>query len=341
MPELRRDPIIGRWVIISTERGRRPMALSETTKVRKTEAVFCPFCEGNEDKTPPEIFAFRAPGTAPNTRGWTVRVVPNKFPALQIEGNLNRRAEGMYDRMNGIGAHEVIIETADHDQETSDLTAEHMRKVLVAFRERVLDLKKDARFRYILIFKNHGEAAGASLEHSHSQLIATPIVPKRVAEEIDGAKHHFDLKERCIFCDMLQQEITDGKRMVIENDEFVVFSPFAARFPFETWILPRTHSAAFEKIQDSELSTLAVTLRDALRRLNIALNNPPYNYILHSAPVRTPDLEYYHWHIEIMPKLTRVAGFEWGTGFYINPTSPEDAAEFLGQISIEKLKEGT
>ncbi|MFH0779023.1 MAG: galactose-1-phosphate uridylyltransferase [Candidatus Eisenbacteria bacterium] len=338
MPELRRDPVIGRWVIISTERARRPVVLAEPEK--KKAAGFCPFCVGNEGKTPPEVFAFRAPNTAPNTPGWTVRVVPNKFPALQIEGNLDRRAEGMYDKMNGIGAHEVVIETPDHEHETSQLATGLVRKILRAFRERVLDLKKDNRFRYILIFKNHGESAGASLEHSHSQLIATPIIPKRVAEELDGGKRHYDLKERCVFCDMIQQEMGEGKRIVIENDAFVAFSPFAPRFPFETWVLPRAHSSAFETIQEADLAALASTLKETLMRINIALNYPSYNYILHSGPCKSPDLEYYHWHFEIIPKLTRVAGFEWGTGFYINPTAPEDAAEFLGQIHIDKAKEG-
>jgi UDPglucose--hexose-1-phosphate uridylyltransferase len=337
MPELRRDPVIGRWVIISTERGRRPVGFAEP---EKKQTDFCPFCGGNEDKTPPEVFAFRARGTAPNTPGWTVRVVPNKFPALQIEGGLNRRAEGIYDKMNGIGAHEVIIETPDHDKETSQLSDENMRQVLLAFKERILDLKRDVRFRYIIIFKNQGMAAGASLEHSHSQLIATPIIPTRVSQELDGGKRHYDMKERCIFCDMAEQETADGKRMVIENDGFVVFCPFASRFPFETWLMPRGHVSAFERITDAEISLLATTLKDTLSRLNIALNNPPYNYMLHSAPCKTPDLEFYHWHLEIIPKLTRVAGFEWGTGFYINPTLPEDAAEFLGQITVEKLKEG-
>ncbi len=338
MPELRRDPVIGRWVIISTERGRRPVGFPEGEKKKATG--FCPFCMGNEDKTPPEVFAFRAQGTAPNTPGWTVRVVPNKFPALQIEGGLNRRGEGIYDKMNGIGAHEVIIETPDHDMETSRLSDENMRQVLTAFKERILDLKKDVRFRYIIIFKNQGESAGASLEHSHSQLIATPIIPTRVIQELDGGKRHYDLKERCVFCDIVEQETSDGKRMVIENDGFVVFCPFAGRFPFETWLLPRAHVSAFEKISDAEIALLATTLKDTLKRLNIALNNPSYNYMLHSAPCKTPDLEFYHWHLEIIPKLTRVAGFEWGTGFYINPTLPEDAAEFLGQIPVERLKEG-
>jgi len=333
MPELRKDPVVGRWVIISTERGRRPSDFNGSTPPLAS-AKGCPFCVGNEDKTPSEILAYREPGTLPNAPGWTTRVVPNKFPALQIEGGLDRRGEGLYDKMNGIGAHEVIIETTDHSKELSQLDEEQIENVLWAFRDRVMDLKNDNRFRYILIFKNHGENAGASLEHSHTQLIATPIIPKVVTEELDGALQHYRLKERCVFCDMIEQELREGKRIVSENEHFVSFGPFAPRFPFETWILPRSHISAFEDSQKGEFRSLARALRDTLGRINKALNHPHYNFIVHSAPCRDPRLDYYHWHIEIMPKLTKVAGFEWGTGFYINPTSPEEAAQYLRDIEL-------
>ncbi len=333
MPELRKDPVVGRWVIISTERGRRPSDFNESGPPAAS-AKICPFCVGNEDKTPAEILAYREQGTAPNTPGWTTRVVPNKFPALQIEGGLDRRGEGLYDKMNGIGAHEVIIETTDHTKELSELPEEQIENILWAFRDRVVDLKNDNRFRYILIFKNHGESAGASLEHSHTQLIATPIIPKVVTEELDGALQHYRLKERCVFCDMIEQELREGKRIVSENEHFVSFAPFAPRFPFETWILPRSHVSAFEDSQKSEFKSLAHTLKDTLGRINKALNRPHYNFIVHSAPCRDTRLDYYHWHIEIMPKLTKVAGFEWGTGFYINPTSPEEAAQYLRDIEL-------
>lgn len=333
MPELRKDPVVGRWVIISTERGRRPSDFNGSAPP-PASAKGCPFCVGNEDKTPSEILAYREPGTLPNTPGWTTRVVPNKFPALQIEGGLDRRGEGLYDKMNGIGAHEVIIETTDHSKELSQLDEEQIENVLWAFRDRVMDLKNDNRFRYILIFKNHGENAGASLEHSHTQLIATPIIPKVVTEELDGALQHYRLKERCVFCDMIEQELREGKRIVSENEHFVSFGPFAPRFPFETWILPRSHISAFEDSQKGEFRSLARALQDTLGRINKALNHPHYNFIVHSAPCRDPRLDYYHWHIEIMPKLTKVAGFEWGTGFYINPTSPEEAAQYLRDIEL-------
>ncbi|MDI6808911.1 MAG: galactose-1-phosphate uridylyltransferase [Candidatus Eisenbacteria bacterium] len=333
MPELRKDPVIGRWVIISTERGKKPTDFLEPPP--KKQALFCPFCSGNEAKTPPEVLAIRDGGNGPNSPGWTVRVVPNKFPALQIEGELGRKGEGLYDKMNGIGAHEVIIETPNHEQSLGELPVEHIETVLSTYRARTIDLKKDKRFRYILIFKNHGEAAGASLEHGHTQLIATPILPTRVIQELDGSRQYYNLKERCVFCDILDQEMESGRRVVCENDSFIVVAPFASRFPFETWLLPKRHDSAFQEIEAGEFKKLASVLKEILMRMEKALNLPPYNFIIHNAPLNDPLLQHYHWHMEIMPKLTKVAGFEWGTGFYINPTSPEDAAAYLREVEIE------
>jgi UDPglucose--hexose-1-phosphate uridylyltransferase len=337
MPELRKDPIIGRWVIISTERGKRPTDFASVPPAKSSN--FCPFCVGNETKTPPEVFAFRAPGTMPNTPGWRVRVVSNKFPALQIEGELNRQGEGIYDKMNGIGAHEVIIETPDHDKTLSDLPEETVAEVLFTWKERILDLKKDERFKYIVVFKNHGEAAGASLEHSHTQLVAMPIIPKRVVEEIEGSRKYYDFKERCIYCDIVSQELADEERVVTSNESFLAIEPFAARFPFETWILPKTHKPAFQDIEKNEVHHLARILKEILMKINAALNSPPYNFILHTLPLQGNNRSWYHWHLEIMPKLTKVAGFEWGSGFYINPTAPEEAARYLREIQVTTLKE--
>jgi UDPglucose--hexose-1-phosphate uridylyltransferase len=234
-------------VIISTDRARRP-----TDYVRERVEIhgsgFCPFCYGNEAKTPPEILAYRLDGGSRNAPGWTLRVVPNKFPALGIEGSLDRQGEGLYDKMNGIGAHEVIIETPEHKMTLATLPVDHVEQVLWAYRERILDLKKDRRFKYMLIFKNHGEAAGASLEHPHSQLIALPVVPVRVREEVNGAREHYNLKDRCIFCDLIRQETETGIRVIAENSDFIVLSPFAPRFPFEMWIIPKTHEASFEQL---------------------------------------------------------------------------------------------
>ena len=327
MPELRKDPITGRWVIISTDRAKRPNDFAREQETKK--GGFCPFCHGNEDKTPPEILAYRANGAGANTKGWSVRVVPNKFPALGIEGAMDKRGDGLFDRMNGIGAHEVIIETPEHNQKTAQFDEKRMEDILWAFRDRMLDLKKDRRFRYILIFKNQGEAAGASLEHPHSQLIALPIVPKRVQEEVDGSKLYFGSKERCIYCDMIRQELDSKIRIVDQNEGFLTLEPYAPRFPFETWVLPLLHESSFENSASHIYENLAKALKNLMMRVDKVLDSPPYNMVIHTSPLNEANNDYYHWHIEIMPKLTRVAGFEWGTGFYINPTPPEEAAEFL------------
>jgi UDPglucose--hexose-1-phosphate uridylyltransferase len=265
-----------------------------------------------------------------------VRVVPNKFPALGIEGNLNRQAEGMFDRMNGIGAHEVIVETNDHTASLATLPPKKIEDVLWTFRDRILDLKKDRRFKYILIFKNHGDSAGASLEHAHSQLIALPIVPIYVAEEIEGAKQYYIYKERCVFCDIVQQETESGVRLVAENDDFVTIAPYAPRFPFETWILPKQHESSFENSSSRMFENLAKAIRVLLNKADQVLDNPAYNLVIHSSPTQDPANDHYHWHIEYVPKLTRTGGFEWGTGFYINPTPPEEAARFLRAASVEE-----
>ena len=328
MPELRRDPVTGRWVIISTDRARRPTDFIRES-VQNKGPRNCPFCPGAEGSTPPEILAYGRRDGNRDTPGWSLRVVSNKFPALGIEGNLDREGEGLFDRMTGIGAHEVIIESPDHQLTLATLPERAVEEMLWAYRDRTLDLKNDRRFRYILLFKNHGEGAGATLEHTHSQLIALPIVPKRVREEVDSAKHYYDEKERCIFCDIIRQEIETDKRVILNNDHFIALAPYAPRFPFEAWILPRRHSSAFENMPTPYYGALASTLREFLSRLDAALSCPPYNYVIHTSPIGEEINDHYHWHIEVMPKLTRVAGFEWGTGFYINPTPPEESARFM------------
>ncbi len=343
MPEIRKDPISDRWVVVSTERGRRPAEFkSGGENPAFAEQKSCPFCEGNESKTPKEVLAYRKPGTAPDTPGWTVRVMPNKFPALVVEGEINRTGIGLFDMMSGIGAHEVIVETPRHNETITDLPDAHVEKVLYAYRDRIRDLEKDKRFRYVLVFKNHGEAAGASLSHSHSQLIATPITPRYVKMELTNAREYFREKERCIFCDLIRQELSAGERIVAENEHFVVFTPFASRFPFEVWLLPRKHFSRFTEIGEEEMKYCARLLKDILARIKKTLFDAPYNYVLHTAPnvvcrPGRPDywgtIQYdYHWHIEIIPRLTKTAGFEWGSGLYINPTPPEEAAKYLREI---------
>lgn len=323
--------MVGRWIIIARERAVRPSDFLKTKEEIK-EGKVCPFCPGNEDLTPPEIYALRPNGSKPNQPGWQVRVVPNRFPALIIESPLQRQGEGIYDRMSGTGAHEVIIETPNHNHRLADLNENEIADVLRTFRERTLDLTKDSRFKYIIVFKNHGASAGASLSHSHSQLIAMPVVPKQVKEELDGSQRYYDFRQRCIFCDIIKQELEDAKRLVSQNEKFVAIAPFAPRFPFEVWIIAQRHFASFNKISESELLELAKLLKLVLVKMNRALSNPDYNFLIHIAPTDNPEPEYYHFHIELMPKLTRIAGFEVGSGFYINPTPPEESAKYLREI---------
>ena len=331
MQELRKDPIHGRWVIIASERHGRPT--DYTAVAHPGTHASCPFCAGNEIHTPPEVLGYRVTGKA-DEPGWRVRVVPNKYPALMSTGDATLQANGVFQCMPAIGAHEVVIETPDHDRQLPDLPAEAMEEVLQAYIDRLQVLSRDPRFHYVLVFKNQGPEAGATLEHAHSQIIATPVVPRQVQEELNGAQQHYSAAQRCIFCDIVEQE-RGGERWIHEEAGFVALSPYAARFPFETWILPVEHAAHFENLKSSDRAAVAGLLQLILRRLKSRVGNPPYNMAIHTAPCNEHNAhEYYHWHMEIMPKLTQPAGFEWGSGFHINPVSPEEAAATLrGSVS--------
>jgi UDPglucose--hexose-1-phosphate uridylyltransferase len=339
MPELRKDIVTGRWVIISTERSKRPddFRPSEVIKPDKENLIFCPFCSGNEAKTPPEVFSIRDNNSSPDQPGWKIRVVPNKFPALQPGSPPPKKTNGLYQWMEGVGVHEVIIETPDHKQEMSELPVEHLAQILQVFRLRTIEIEEHFHHQYVQIFKNKGKEAGASLSHPHSQLIATPIVPKRIKEEIYGAERLFRNQVReCVFCRMIREEKASAERLVFQNDQFVVLTPYASRFPFEMAIFPLHHSAYFREISDQETFQLAEAIKQALSRLKFQLSDPSYNLVFHQAPnpkvseKAWPGIDrYYHWHLELMPILTKVAGFELGTGFYINPVPPEVSAEYL------------
>lgn len=346
MSDLRHDPIQKRWVIIAPERGLRPNTFYQIPVDSNDagEEDFCPFCEGNEDKTPSEILAYRQTDKPKNGPGWRIRVVPNKYPALRIEGNLERKGIGYYDAMRGIGAHEVIIETPFHDEDIADMSISNIAKIFRAFKERTIDLSKDSRFRYVLGFKNFGKTAGSTLDHPHSQIIALPVTPRTVSMELNSAKEHFQLKERCLFCDIIQYEIETGDRIIKVTEDYIGYTPYASRFPFEILIAPVKHSHDYIQTEDSKLLSLAELLKDILMRLRKALNNPPYNLIIHNSPniKGSKKRSHYwetiehdwHWHIELTPKIVPIAGFEWGTGFYINPVSPEEAAKYLREIEI-------
>lgn len=330
MPEIRKDPVFGRWVIIASERGLRPNEFRDPAVDGKTYA--CPFCAGNEGSTPPTLYSLPAPDGS-----WRLRVVRNKYPALEAGGSAETRREGIYDRMDGLGIHEIVIEAPEHDLRLEEMPAEAIADVIRTFVLRVKELKKDPGIKYVMIFKNHGRNAGASLLHPHSQIVAMPMAPLRVLQEIDGARKYFDERGACVFCDIVKEEAAFKKRIVAQNADFLAVTPYASRFSFETWILPRAHSSHFENMPEAGAGALAEILKTVLGKLSASLADLSYNLIVHAMPVQEPEAAHYHWHIEIMPKLSHVAGFEWGTGFYINTVSPEVAAEILNSGRKFKL----
>ncbi len=331
--ELRYCPIKHQWTIIAPERNFRPLEHSDTVHENRADDPFAP---GNEAQTPPTILSY---GRQEDESQWQVRVFANSFPALRVEGDVVREAVGLNDTVSGVGAHEIIVETPESDKELADLDVEEIQVVLMAYRARLTDLRRDPRLRYALIFKNKGTEAGATAAHAHSQLIATPIIPTAVVNELNSCRDHFRHRERCLFCDMIRQELRLGERICLDTGRFLAIAPFAATSPYETWILPREHQHDFALANDQELRGIAVILRDFLRRIRILLDDPPYNLVLHTAPNPHPrpgrpdfwtTIEHdYHWHFEFAPRITRPAGFEWGSGYSINPVPPEEAAKAI------------
>jgi UDPglucose--hexose-1-phosphate uridylyltransferase len=329
MPELRKDPLSERWVIIAPERADRPNALVKPPPQSAGDKASCPFCPGNESMTPPEIFAQRENGGP-----WSLRVVPNRYPALRTELVMSREADGPFDKMAGVGAHEVVIETSEHERTLPEFKPEQIAQIFQAWQARMNDLSRDIRLRSVVAFKNHAAPAGATLWHAHSQLVALPIVPPALTTELDTCKKHFEAKERCLMCDLLAHELREKDRVVVETESIAVISPYAARSPFELWLLPKTHGSSFESASGQELVKLADGLRTILRKIDLALEKPAWNLFLHTMPLREPRNDWYHWHLELKPVLTLQAGFEWASGCAINPTPPEEAASFLRQTEV-------
>ena len=327
MSELRKDPVVDRWVIITDDPTLSPV-IPETAGSQE-EDPFCPFCPGNEHLCPPEILANRPPGSQANDSRWRLRVIPNRSPLLVIEEDLKRMGEGIYDQVTGVGANEVIIETPVHGRRQAQMDAQELENLFWAYRDRIIDLKKDSRMRSVLIYKNSGEAAGATLGHSYSLLLALPIVPGDIVDELRGAQKHYAYKERCIYCDIVRQETRLDLRVVSETRSFLAVEPFAPRVPFETWIIPKRHSPRYEEIDSKEVGDLAAVFKDVLSRLDHALNRPPYNYALHNAPFDNTYDKVYHWHMEIIPRIGILSGLEWGSDLYVHSTPPEDSAAFL------------
>lgn len=343
MPELRKDWLSGQWVAFSTERLRRPQQFKSAEVLDDPEAD--PFKEGHESSTPPEVFAIRPNGGEANGPGWTVRVVPNRYPALRVEGGLLRSPVGLYDQITGVGAHEVVIETPHANRELEQHALHQISEVLETYRVRTLDLMRDQRMQYVSIFKNAGMLAGASLKHAHSQLIALPLVPSEVGRRIEIVDSHYKQRERSLFGDVLQQEKHDGRRIVLENQEFVAFCPYASRFPFEVRVLPKTESCHYFEATDRTLVQLAEILKKVLGAYRAGLNRPAYNLLFHTAPLpgpgtqRWPTLPHaYRWHLEMVPRIFGIAGFELSTGSALNAVYPEEAARFLRE-TIDALKE--
>ena len=325
MPELRRDPVSGRRVIIASERANRPHQIGKESDAHRAES--CPFCPGNEAMTPPEVLAYRSQDSAADSPGWTVRVVPNKYPALVSEAKIYPPEHPVYRSRTAVGAHEVVIESPEHIVNMGALNVEQIGRVLCAYRERMAEMQKDPRWRYTLVYKNQGDRAGATLEHVHSQLVALPMLPAQAADELHRAKGGYDLTGGCIYCDIIERELVQGERVVLVSDRFVALCPYAPRFGYETWILPRRHAAAFERSSDEDLPHLASAMQEFFARLNRALNEPPFNYLIQSL---YPGADaHYHWRIEVLPQIARAAGFEWGTGMHINSVAPEHAARLL------------
>lgn len=333
MTEFRRDPIIGQWVLVHTQDSWGPQQYEKDDNTKKKFDT-CQFCPGKERFTPGEIEAVRHNGSPANSSDWLVRVIPNKFPVLRIEGNIDFHKEGLFSHSNGVGAHEVLIETRDHYKSLADMPAEELQWVIDKYQSRVVDLTKDKRFKYVVVFKNYGESAGTSVEHPHSQIVALPMIPKYVLAELDGTQEYYDEYKRCAFCDMIQEELEEKERVVTENDDFVVFCPFVPRYPFECWIFPKRHNSSFSSISQQEKHSLAEILGQTLKRIKVCLNDPSYNFYIHISPINYEGSESYHWHIEIVPRLTQFSGFEWGTGFFVVRTAPEKAAQYLRETNI-------
>lgn len=331
MGELRQNIITRDWVIIVKERARRPDEF--VSKVRQREQINayeadCPFCPGNERLTQRELF--RVSGG----REWKVRVVANKYAALSTEGERIRTINGVYRSMTAVGHHEVIIEHPRHDRTMALLTPAEVADILTAYRQRYAEIKKDPRIEAIIIFKNHGEGAGTSLLHPHSQLAAPPIVPTQIRGRIEEAIRYFDEAGECVFCRTLREELLFRERIVFETEHFVAFIPYAALSPFHLWVFPRRHASSFDDLFDSELNDLAVNLQTVLAKIYFGLNDPDYNYSIRSIPTRDRHTDYFHWYLTIIPRVSRTAGFEIGSGMFINASLPEDSAGFLRNVKV-------
>jgi len=330
MPEFRKDIITDDWVIIATERAKRPEDFTKTRKVSGKGMKECPFDPGNEELTPPEILRVDKNGKIiGKDSGWQIRIVPNKFPALLNEATTKKVSDGFYSSMDSFGIHEVIINTPRHLTSLSDLDLKDLRLMFFVYRLRIGMLKKIGRLKSVIVMLNQGMEAGASLEHSHSQIFALPLIPYKLKRELEGMKRYHNKTGDCALCYMIDHEDSEKKRVVFQNKHFMVIEPYASKGPFETWILPKRHHSNFENISDSELDSFTECLKLLLDFFSDRLENPSFNYYIHTGPINHRSHDYYHWHFEFIPKLSIKAGFEIATGIHISITSPEAAASYI------------
>ncbi len=332
MPEIRHNIVTREWVIIATERAKRPEEFAATGTRRGAPAARvaeCPFCPGNEAKTPPETYRVERNGA------WQVRVVPNKFAALDAAAKLTRRHDGLKHTISGAGLHEVIIETPNHSRTLALLSEAEFAQVLDTYQRRYNAITDDSRVAHATLFRNHGERAGTSLEHPHSQIVGTPIIPPQVRDRMENALRFYDETGECIFCSVMADELLDGTRIVAQSNDFVAFIPFAAMTPFHLWIYPLHHTASFSDAPPEQLEDLSRLLRTVLRKIYFGLKNPDYNLSIRTPPREARGLRYYHWYLSVIPRVTRIAGFEIGSGMFINTALPERSAEFLRGVPTE------
>ncbi|GAB4296991.1 MAG: galactose-1-phosphate uridylyltransferase [Myxococcota bacterium] len=326
--ELRTDVITGRSVYMETDERAMKRSSDYEGGLSQSGNPFCPFCEGNESETPPEIYAKRLEGSERDGKGWSIRVVPNKYPVLTPEfGEESRGGEGIYKRIGGFGAHEVIIDVARHERSAGNLSETELFDLLATFRLRINELKKEPRLKYVLIFKNQGKWAGATVEHIHTQLVALPIVPQAIKEELSAAERFYGERSKCVYCERLGKELKRSVRLVAKNADFALFAPYVSRTPFELVVTPLKHSECFEASSDKELEALAEIMGEALSKVKGLLGDPSLNMVLLNSPLHEPTGDYFHWRIEIIPKILTLSALPIGGGVYFNPTPPEVAAE--------------
>jgi UDPglucose--hexose-1-phosphate uridylyltransferase len=332
MPELRQNRFTKEWVVMATERAKRPEEMRVQREPRPPLPAYspnCPFCPGNEHLAPPAV------SEIPGHGKWQVRVVPNKFPALSRDLEPTRKIERSRRSMNGFGIHDVIVETPDHSLTTALLPVEQVAEILRCYHQRFTQVSADRRIAHVTIFKNHGVGAGTSLEHPHSQLIATSVISSQVRSRLYEALRHYDEFGECMFCEALKEDLEEPARVVVASEHFVVVEPFASASPFATYLYPRRHMASFGDINEVEIMDMALVLKTVLAKLYLGLQNPDFNYAIRTAPHENAGVMYYHWYISVIPRLTRVAGFELGSGMFINTVLPEAAAEFLRNVPVD------